>query len=47
MYYVAEVFTGRPVSERTMEIGGRIGMTLLLLLMSFALFNDLQRLIGG
>ncbi|WP_296893756.1 RIP metalloprotease RseP [Thiobacillus sp.] len=47
MYYVAEVLTGRPVSERTMEIGSRIGMTLLLLLMSFALFNDLQRLIGG
>jgi regulator of sigma E protease len=47
MYYVAEVFTGRPVSERAMEIGGRIGMTLLLLLMSFALFNDLQRLISG
>ena len=47
MYYAAEVFTGRPVSERTMEIGGRIGMTLLLLLMSFALFNDLQRLISG
>ena len=47
MYYVAEVLTGRPVSERTMEIGSRIGMALLLLLMSFALFNDLQRLIGG
>ncbi|MCD6706451.1 MAG: RIP metalloprotease RseP [Thiobacillus sp.] len=47
MYYVAEVFTGRPVSERTMEIGSRIGLILLLLLMSFALFNDLQRLIGG
>ena len=47
MYYVAEVFTGRPVSERTMEIGSRIGMAFLFLLMSFALFNDLQRLIGG
>lgn len=47
MYYVAEVLTGRPVSERVMEIGSRIGMTLLLLLMSFALYNDLQRLIGG
>ena len=47
MYYVAEVLTGHPVSERTMEIGSRVGMTLLLLLMSFALFNDLQRLIGG
>jgi len=47
MYYVAEVLTGHPVSERAMEIGSRIGMTLLLLLMSFALYNDLQRLIGG
>ena len=47
MYYVAELFTGRPVSERTMEIGSRIGMFLLVLLMSFALFNDLRRLIGG
>jgi len=47
MYYVAEVLTGHPVSERVMEIGSRVGMTLLLLLMSFALFNDLQRLIGG
>lgn len=45
MYYVAEVLTGRPVSERTMEIGARVGMMLLLLLMSFALFNDLQRLL--
>lgn len=47
MYYVAELLTGRPVSERTMEVGARVGMFLLLLLMSFALFNDLQRLIGG
>ncbi|MDT3707679.1 MAG: RIP metalloprotease RseP [Thiobacillus sp.] len=46
MYYVAEALTGRPVSERTMEIGSRIGMALLLLLMSFALFNDLRRLLG-
>jgi len=47
MYYVAEVLTGRPVSERVMEMGARVGMVLLLMLMSFALFNDLQRLISG
>jgi regulator of sigma E protease len=47
MYYVAEVFTGRPVSERVMEHAGRVGMALLLMLMSFALFNDLQRLFAG
>ncbi len=47
MYYVFEVFTGRPVSERVMELGSRIGMGLLLLLTSFALYNDLQRLLPG
>jgi regulator of sigma E protease len=47
MYYVSEVLTGRPVSERVMEWGSRIGMGLLLLLTSFALYNDLQRLLPG
>jgi regulator of sigma E protease len=47
MYYVSEVLTGRPVTERTMELGARVGMILLLTLMTFALFNDLQRLISG
>jgi regulator of sigma E protease len=47
MYYISEVFTGRPVSERIMELGGRVGLTALLLLTSFALYNDLQRLIPG
>ncbi|MEQ1592456.1 MAG: RIP metalloprotease RseP [Thiobacillaceae bacterium] len=47
MYYVSEVFTGRPVSERVMELGSRVGMGLLLLLTSFALYNDLQRLLPG
>lgn len=47
MYYISEVFTGRPVSERVMELGSRIGMGLLLLLTSFALYNDLQRLLPG
>ena len=47
MYYISEVFTGRPVSDRTMELGGRVGLMALLLLTSFALYNDLQRLIPG
>jgi len=47
MYYVAEVLTGRPVSEAVMEQAGRVGMALLLLLMTFAIFNDLQRLFAG
>lgn len=47
LYYIAELVTGRPVSEQVMELGNRIGMVLLFLLMSLALYNDLQRLISG
>ena len=45
MYYMAEIVMGRPVSERAMEIGQRIGMVLLLTLMAFAFYNDLNRLL--
>jgi regulator of sigma E protease len=47
MYYISEVFTGRPVSDRIMELGSRVGMVLLLLLTTFALYNDLHRLLPG
>lgn len=47
MYYIAEVLTGKPVSERTMEIGMRIGFFLIGLLMLIALSNDINRLITG
>jgi regulator of sigma E protease len=47
LYYIYEVLTGRAVSEKVMEYGMRIGMALLLLLMSLALYNDLQRLFAG
>ena len=47
MYYIFEVIKGSPVSEQAMEIGQRIGMGMLLLLMAFALYNDITRLING
>jgi len=47
LYYFAEFLTGRPVSERVQEIGQKIGMGLLAVLMFFALYNDLQRLFAG
>lgn len=47
MYYTAEIIKGSPVSERVMEIGQRIGMALLLSLMLFAFYNDLNRLFVG
>ena len=47
MYYTVELLRGRPVSERTMALGQRIGLAALLGLMTFALFNDIQRLVTG
>ena len=45
LYYLAEIFKGSPVSDRVLEVGQRIGMAVLALLMALALFNDLSRLL--
>ena len=47
MYYAVEVIKGSPVSERSLEIGQRVGVAVLFSLMAFALYNDIQRLAGG
>jgi regulator of sigma E protease len=47
LYYVAEIVRGRPLSEQCLEIGQKIGLALILLLMFFALYNDFTRLISG
>ena len=47
VYYFAEIVKGSPVSERTMEIGQRVGLALLLGLTVFAFYNDLTRLLTG
>ena len=47
MYYIAEVLKGSPVSEKVMEIGQQVGLTLLLGLTAFAFYNDIHRLVTG
>ena len=47
MYYVFEIFKGSPVSDKAIEIGQQLGMALLFVLMAFALYNDINRLISG
>jgi len=47
MYYVLEVIKGSPVSERAWEFGQRIGIALLLVMMAFAFYNDINRLFSG
>ena len=44
MYYSFEIIRGRPVSERALEIGQQVGLFLLLTLMAFAFYNDINRL---
>jgi len=44
LYYLAELIKGSPVSDRAFEVGQRIGMAVLAMLMALALFNDLSRL---
>ncbi|HZM34944.1 MAG TPA: RIP metalloprotease RseP [Burkholderiales bacterium] len=47
MYYLIEIVKGRPISERAMELGQRVGLALLLVIMAFAFYNDLNRLLTG
>lgn len=47
MYYCAEILKGSPVSERAMELGQRVGLALLLVMMAFAFYNDLNRLFSS
>ena len=47
MYYIVEIFKGAPVSDRALEVGQRVGMALLFVLMAVAIFNDIHRLISG
>jgi regulator of sigma E protease len=47
MYYLAEFLRGKPLPEKVFAVGQRIGLTLLLLMMSVALFNDLNRQFFG
>jgi len=46
VYTAAESMKGSPLSERTQAIGQQIGIAFLLVLMSFAFYNDLSRLLG-
>lgn len=47
LYYVIEIIRGGPVPERVMEIGQQVGLALLVMLMAFAFYNDINRLISG
>lgn len=47
MYYLIEIVRGTPLSDKMMLLGQKIGLSLLLTLMVFAIYNDINRLITG
>lgn len=47
MYYLIEIVKGSPVSDKTIIIGQKIGLIMLFTLMTFAIYNDISRLITG
>jgi regulator of sigma E protease len=44
LFYAIEALRGRPLSERAQELGFRIGLAIVLVLMIFATFNDIVHL---
>jgi regulator of sigma E protease len=46
LYYGVEALKGSPLSERAQEAGQRVGISLLVLLMGLAFYNDIVRLLN-
>ena len=44
LYYIIEVVKGGPLSEKAMMAGQRVGIVLLMMLMTLALYNDITRI---
>ncbi len=44
LFYAIETIRGRPLSDRAQEVGFRIGLAIVLMLMIFATFNDILHL---
>jgi regulator of sigma E protease len=47
LFYAIEAVRGRPLSERSQEMGFRVGLALVLMLMVFATYNDILHLAGS
>jgi len=47
LFYTIELLKGSPVSLKKMELAQQVGLVLLMSLMLFALFNDVNRVFFG
>jgi regulator of sigma E protease len=46
VYQTVELLKGSPMSERSQLVGQQVGILALLLLMSFAFYNDIARILS-
>ncbi|WP_299812697.1 RIP metalloprotease RseP [uncultured Roseibium sp.] len=46
LYFAAEALRGKPLSERVQDVGFRIGLGLVLMMMVFVTWKDIMRLVG-
>ena len=46
VYQTVELLKGSPMSERSQILGQQVGILALILLMSFAFYNDISRILG-
>lgn len=47
MYYLIEIIKGTPLPDKIILMGQKIGLVMLFTLMTFAIYNDINRLITG
>jgi regulator of sigma E protease len=47
VYQLVEWLKGSPLSERAMAFGQQVGVLFLIVLMSFAFYNDISRIFGA
>ena len=45
MYYAVEFGIGKPIPRRWLELGQRVGFSIIILATSLAIFNDLRRVL--
>lgn len=46
LFYAIEIITRRKISQKTVEIAQKVGVVILVMIMAFAFYNDIARMLG-
>lgn len=47
LFYAIEIVTRRKISQKTVEIAQKVGVVILVMIMAFAFYNDIARMLGA